>query len=120
MRPGFLVQRVYDTEEEKVYNIGSSELLRECPDLAKQVRASRSRLPWLLRMLLLQAVGSSFRKRRLSRSAGHLTPPSHPLDNLQVEGLVSRSLKELARLGAEEEEQDAQQGTRGKLQVCRL
>lgn len=42
MRPGFLVQRVYDTEEEKVYNIGSSELLRDCPDLAKQVRGSRS------------------------------------------------------------------------------
>lgn len=69
-------------------------------------------------MLLLQAVGSSFRKRHLPRSAGQLTPPSHPFNNLQVEGLVSRSLTELARLRAEEEEQDAQQGTAGKLQVC--
>ncbi len=44
--------------------------------------------------------------------------PQPPFNNLQVEGLVSRSLKELARLRAEEEEQDAQQGTAGKLQVC--
>lgn len=38
MRPGFLVQRAYDADNEKVYSIGAPELQRECPDLAKEVR----------------------------------------------------------------------------------
>lgn len=38
MRPGFLVQRAYDADNEKVYSIGAPELQRECPELAKEVR----------------------------------------------------------------------------------
>ncbi|PRW59351.1 cullin-associated NEDD8-dissociated 1 isoform B [Chlorella sorokiniana] len=37
VRPGFLVQHAYDSENERVYNIGAPELRRECPDLAKEV-----------------------------------------------------------------------------------